>query len=58
MESNTTSKSLYDMRLHDEVMVRTSEGSVYHIVRVPSGWIYAWNDSPSKTNAIFVPTNK
>jgi hypothetical protein len=51
---NEENKSIYDLKLHEVLCVKTDDDYVTHIVRVPGGWLYLYGFSKS---SVFVPFN-
>jgi len=51
MESETKQKTIYDLKLHESIIVKvTGQGypTSWQVTRVPGGWFYQ-DDNPNRT---------
>jgi hypothetical protein len=49
---NEEDKSIYDLKLHECLIIKRDYSMTYRIVRVPGGWIYKYVETDQH---IFVP---
>lgn len=61
MENETKQKTIYDLKLHESIIVKvTGQGypTSWQVTRVPGGWFYQ-DDNPNRTtvNEFFVAYN-